>query len=565
MVRQTIDPPPTLAESLKHAAERFPSRGITVFDSRGRKSSRRTYGEVFASARETAGRWVAKGVKPGERILVSLPTSWAFLDGWLGAMLCGALPVAVAPGASMGAGASQVRKMEALTERLDPRWALVTEGFRRAASDAEAIQAVAMTPEALAEQAPSTRSLHRPRTSDIAFLQLTSGSTGLPRAVSISHRAAIHNIMGSDAAIGAPHGASAYSWAKAMVAWLPLHHDMGLVGTLFQSLVGGLDLCLLPPGAFLARPRKWLEQLGLYGTVFAPAPNFGYQLCVERLDAEQRAGLDLSSWRAAMTGAEMVRPETVAAFCEAFAPYGFKPETFRPCYGMAEGTLALTFDIKGRGVRTRSLPEGVSSSSGLNEIVCVGEPIAETEVRIADAAGHGLPEGEVGEVLVRGPSIFSGYFNDPEATAESLRDGWLWTGDLGFQHESELYITGRVKDVLIVRGTNLMPHEIEWLAESVTGGGGALRSGAFSVAQGAAGEEPVVVVEVEQRDPAKLQAMQQEIRSKIGRSLSLPVADLIFVRRGKIPKTTSGKVQRRALRDQYLRGEIERLSTTDNQ
>ncbi len=559
-------PPSTLTEALERAAVHFPDRGIAVFDSRGRAHQRRSYPEVFAAAQQAARRWVGSGVEPGDRVLISIPTSWAFLDAWLGVLLCGALPIAVAPGAAMGAAASQIRKIDGLVERIGPRRALVTAGFQRSAamtSEAARTLSVALTPDELAAMAAGALSSPSPKAADVAFLQLTSGSTGLPRAVSISHRAAIHNIMSSDEAIGAPHGGPAHRWAESMVAWLPLHHDMGLVGTLFQSVVGGLDLWLLPPGAFLARPRKWLEHLGQHGATFAPAPNFGYQLCVERLDSENRAGLDLSNWRAAMTGAEMVRPETVAAFCEAFIPHGFRPEAFRPCYGMAEGTLALTFDVKGKGVRTRPLPHGASSSTDLTEIVCVGEPIADTEVRIVDAGGRTVADGEIGEVIANGPSLFSGYFNDPEATAESLREGWLWTGDLGFLHQGELFITGRLKDVLIVRGTNLMPHEIEWLAESVTGGGGALRSGAFSVARGAAGEEPVVVVEVQERDPEKLRAMRQEIRSNIGRTLSLPVADLVFVRRGRIPKTTSGKVQRRVLRDQYLRGEIERLETTD--
>ena len=168
-------------------------------------------------------------------------------------------------------------------------------------------------------------------------------------------------------------------------------------------------------------------------------------------------------------------------------------------------------------------------------------------------------DGEIGEVRVQGPSIFAGYYNDPEASAQCLQDGWLHTGDLGFLHDGELYLTGRVKDLIIVRGHNLMPHEIEWLAEEVTGGGGALRSGAFAVSHGASGEEAVLVVEAETRDRDRLEPLAEEIRSRVGRTLSLPLADLVFVRRGKIPKTTSGKVQRRQLRELYLRGEIERL------
>ena len=569
--RSFPEPPATLPEALERAACHFPGRGISVFDSRGRSHQRRTYPQVVAGARQAAGRWTALGVRPGDRILVSLPTSWAWLDSWLGALYCGALPVAVAPGAIMGASATQINKVEHLVEKLAARYVVVTAGFRRSVEQNSAQQAgtnrtlgVAMTPEEHARVAPSSLAVPEPQARDIAFLQFTSGSTGLPRAVAISHQAAIHNVMGSDEAIGLPRGGPAHQWAETMVSWLPLHHDMGLVGSLFQSIYGGFDLWLLPPGAFLARPKKWLEHLGRHGVAFAPSPNFGYQLCVERLWEQARDGLDLSLWRDAMTGAEMVRPETVHAFCEAFEPYGFRPEAFRPCYGMAETTLAVTFDLKGQGMRTRSLPAGFESGSGLKEVVCVGSPIAETAIRIKAPDGGALSDGEIGEIHVQGPSVFAGYFHDPKATSESLRDGWLATGDLGFLSGGELYITGRLKDLLIVRGTNLMPHEIEWLAESVAGGGGALRSGAFSVARGGAGEEAVLVVEVLERDPDKLGRLNSDIRSKLGRTLSLPIADLVFVRRGKIPKTTSGKVQRRALREQYLKGEIERLAMTDH-
>ncbi len=565
MTRPFPEPPSTLPEALERAAGAFPERGIAVFDSRGRKAERRTYPDLLASVRQAAGRWAAAGIAPGDRVLISLPTSWSWFESWLGALWLGAIPVGVAPGAALGAAAAQIRKIEGLVASLDARRAVVTAGFAAEAERAGAARTaeVAITPPELEGLAPASFSASRPDPGEIAFLQLTSGSTGTPRAVSIPHRAVVHNAMGSDEAIGAPMGQAAHQWAESMVCWLPLHHDMGLVGTVFQSIYGGFDLWLLPPGVFLARPRIWLDHLGRHGAVFAPAPNFGYQLCVERLKEQARQGLDLSSWRAAMTGAEMVRPETVAAFNEAFVPHGFRPQALRPCYGMAETTLAVTFDKKGEGARSRPMPASAGAGSGLNEVVCVGEPIAGIEVRIAAPGGGELPDGEIGEITVAGPSVFAGYWNDPEATAESLRGGWLHTGDLGFLHAGELYVTGRLKDILIVRGSNLMPHEIEWLAESVTGGGGALRTGAFSVARGAAGEEAVVVVEAGERDPEKLGALGHDIRVRIGRALSLPLADLVFVRRGRIPKTTSGKVQRRALRKKYLNGELDRLATTD--
>jgi acyl-CoA synthetase (AMP-forming)/AMP-acid ligase II len=480
----------------------------------------------------------------------------------MGALFAGALPVAMARGAAMGAGEAHQVKVEGVVERLGAKYAVVSDGFRTEAKRsglAPHTVEVAITAEELAGLTPQTVQVAAPDPSDIAFLQLTSGSTGVPRAVRIPHRAALHNSHANDLAIGHPHGAPTHQWADSMVSWLPLNHDMGLVGCLLLSIYCGFDLWLFEPSSFLARPRNWLEHIGSHGTAFTPAPNFGYQLCLERMTPEQRKGLDLSNWHDAMTGAEMIRPETVADFCEAFGPYGFRPEAFRPCYGLAEGTLAVTFDHKACGVRTRPLPKSATTGMGLDEVVCVGHPVVDTEVQITSPSGHPLPEGEIGDVRAMGPSIFAGYYNDPESTAESLVDGWLITGDLGFLHRGELYITGRVKDLIIVRGHNLMPHEIEWVAEGVTGGGGALRSGAFAVSRGAQGEEAVLVVEAESRDRDKLSEIGDEIRSRIGRTLSLPLADLVFVRRGRIPKTTSGKVQRRQLRELYLRGEIERL------
>jgi fatty-acyl-CoA synthase len=253
----------------------------------------------------------------------------------------------------------------------------------------------------------------------------------------------------------------------------------------------------------------------------------------------------------------MVRPETAAAFAELTAPAGFSAAALRPCYGLAEGTLAVTFDLAGEGVRTRANPAAAVGEAP--EVVCVGSPVADTEVRITAPDGTARADGEVGEVRVRGPGVFLGYFNDPESTAESLVDGWLATGDLGFLHGGELYLTGRIKDVLILRGHNLMPHELEWLAEGVTGGGGIERCGAFSIDGGAEGELPVVVVETGERSPEARAGLARQIRLAVGHALSLTLADVAFVRRGRIPKTTSGKVQRRELKQRYLAGELERL------
>jgi fatty-acyl-CoA synthase len=567
--------PRTLTEALHRAADAFPDRGLALFDGRGRSHDRRSWTQVRDLARTGAGRLAALGVGRGDRVVVCLPSSWEWMEAWLGSLLLGALPVALAPAGALGSSEAHTRRVAEVTARLEAKVvvtgdSVVDEATRLAADERQMreIPARSRTPEQLAETTLAGYTPVRPEPEEVAFLQLTSGSTGVPRAVQISHAAAMHNNRASGEAIGAPFGAPAHTWADAMVSWLPLNHDMGLVGCLFMSLTHGLDLWLMNPTTFLARPRLWLEQLGRRGSVFAPAPNFGYQLLAERLGGRrgQRLpeDLDLSGFRAALVGAEMVRPETVEAFLRLVGPHGFDPRAIRPCYGLAEGTLAVTFDIRGEGARTRPRPpggvyEGDGWEAGESDVVCVGSPVAETELRIVAPDGSELPAGEVGEVRVRGPGVFAGYYGEPEATAESLIDGWLATGDLGFLHDGELYLTGRIKDVLILRGHNLMPHELEWLAERVTGGGGVERAGAFSIDGGPEGERPVLVVETSERDPDALQTLARDIRLEVGHALSLTLADVTFVRRGKMPKTTSGKVQRRELKRRYLDGELERL------
>lgn len=557
------DPPADLPQALARAAALFPERGVAVFDSRARGAERRTYPEVLASAERGAARLAARGVAAGDPVVVCLPSSWEWFESWLGALLLGALPVAAAPSAAMGSAEGQVRRLEGLAERLGATLVVATPGFRTDAAKlgVRLLGRLVATPEELAATAagaPPPRPESDP--AGAAYLQLTSGSTGLQRAVMVTHRGALHNVVASDEAIGRPHGRPGREWVRSMVSWLPLYHDMGLVGCVLYSLVAGFDLWLLHARSFLARPQVWLEELGRHGPAIAPAPNFGYQLAVERTPAGALSGIDLAPFRAAMMGAEMIHPETAAAFCRAFAPRGFSAAAVRPCYGLAEATLAATFDCRGEGVRTRPMPAAGAAGGSGNALVCVGAPVLDTEVRVVAPDGSALGEERVGEVEIRGPGVFAGYFGDAAATAETLHQGWLRTGDLGFAAEGELYLTGRLKDILIVRGQNLMPHELEWLAESVTGGGGALRSGAISVERGVHGEEAVLVVETEDREPAALARLDHEVRLAVARALSLPLADLVFVRRGVIPKTTSGKVQRNELRHRYLAGEIERLA-----
>jgi len=393
---------------------------------------------------------------------------------------------------------------------------------------------------------------------ETAFLQLTSGSTGFPRAVEVSHGGAIRNALALDAGVAAPHRPDSRGFIDQWASWVPLYHDMGLISNL-TLMLKGVDLTLMPPEAFLGRPRLWLELLSSGGRAVATAPNFGYQLCVDRLEPSDLEGLDLSGWQVAFSAAEMIRPETVSGFLEKFGRCGFKPESYRPGYGLAEATLVVAIDVTGQAPRTLSVPTAVSSGLDLQEVFCVGSPVLDTRIKITAPDGSRRAEGEVGEVQVKGPSVFAGYYNDPEATAETLVDGWLRTGDLGFLDSGELYVTGRLKDLLIVRGENIMPHELEWMAESASGGGGLERAAAFSISRGAQGEEVVLVLETNEKDPTKLERVVRDLRVEVGREFGLTLADLVPVRRGQIPKTTSGKVQRGAVRDLYLAGALLRL------
>lgn len=524
-----------------------------------------SFAELESLARRGAGRLSSLDIGRSDRLLVCLPTSWEWMEYWLGALLLGAWPVAVAPASGLGSSETHVMRLEELASRFDARRVVAAESLRREADRLAAadLGERLVTPEELASQRPISWSEQRPDPDETAFLQLTSGTTGRSRGVMISHRSVLHNNRASSLMIrdlpadptssSSSPGAPAEEWSENIVSWLPLHHDMGLVGCLFMSITCGLDLWLLPPTSFLARPHLWLEHLAGHGRALAPAPNFGFQLCVERLEDSQIESLDLSDWRAALVGAEMVRPETMTAFTGLTRATGFDPRAFRACYGLAEGTLAVTFDVRGEGPRTRPHPEGNG------EVVSVGGPLADTELKITAPDGRAMRDGEIGEVWVKGPGVFQGYFADPDATAEGLRSGWLATGDLGFLADGELYLTGRLKDILILRGHNLMPHELEWLAEGVTGGGGAERAGAFSIDGGPEGEVPVLVVETGERDPEALAHLDRQIRLRVGHELSMTLADLAFVRRGRIPKSSSGKVKRLELRSRYLAGELERL------
>ena len=558
--RKVMIEPRLLPSALLHAAATRPSHGVGIFDRSGRKCDRRTFPELLAMVQEFAGRWQTLGVAPGDRVILSLDTSWTFIGAWLGAVWLGALPVAAAPSGPLSSVERYRLRLDAVMRKLDARYVLVPTASlaeELTASHQEPLAGTVIAADRFMSLTPTRPQANRPADDDMVSLQLTSGSTGTPKAAVLSHRGLVHNALALHETLAtgsAPYDAS-------LVGWLPLHHDMGLVGYLVSSVLTGMNLWLFPPTAFLGRPTRWLEVVSTSGPCITFAPNFAYGHCVQYCTAKDIETMDLSQWRAAVVGAEMVRPETMELFSTAFAPSGFTPEVLRPGYGLAEATLAVCVDQKRRGVRTTMLPQNGGGYGGRRSVVCVGAPVRDTKIRVIDGAGSTLPEGHIGEVLVSGPGVFRGYLNDTKATNQVLADGWLRTGDLGLISDDELYVTGRLKDVLIVHGKNFMPHEVEAIAEQAAGGG-LSRSCAFSTLQDQEAEKVVLVVEVTTGDADTLAAHGNAIRRLVAGELSFTIGEVLLVRRGTIPKTSSGKIRRDALRDLYFKGMLQPLLRT---
>jgi 8-amino-7-oxononanoate synthase len=409
-----------------------------------------------------------------------------------------------------------------------------------------------------------------PSTADLAMLQYTSGSTGDPRGVMLTHA----NLMHNSAVI---HRVSAHRPGDSGVFWLPPFHDMGLIGGILQPVYAGLSAVLMAPATFLQRPLRWLEAMSRYRATTSGAPNFAYDLCVDRTSPDERAMLDLSSWRTSFNGAEPIRVETMARFTEAFAPSGLRADVILPCYGMAETTLfvsggpaqhrGVTFTASRRALERGRLADTIDDRDAVR-LAASGAPACEHDVRVVDPDSlRQVDDDAVGEIWVASESVAKGYWGRPEETATSFgarldgsRASFLRTGDLGVLHEGQLVVTRRLKDVIIMQGRNVYPHDLEQAAErshpDLRPGFGA----AFGV-ETPAGEALVVALEVSRHhDPAADDALFMAVRSVIADTAGVVPAEIVLLKQGTIPRTSSGKIQRRACRTAYLAGSLEVLS-----
>ena len=531
----------TLVDVLRWHAERAPDRPQVILRSADEGERVITYGELWARARAVAAGLRERKLGPGETVALMLRTEEAFFAAFFGTLLAGAVPVPIYPPFRADRIEEYARRQVKILRNAGARL-LVTfaEAGRVAALLRPRVAPLAevTTVDRLAAPAPERPPL-RLAAGDPALIQYTSGSTGDPKGVLLTHA----NILANIRAIGE---AIAIRPDDVAVSWLPLYHDMGLIGAWLGALYFGVPVVILSPLDFLARPARWLRALHAHRATLSPAPNFAFDLCGRKVADAELEGVDLSAWRLAFNGSEPVSAETLARFARRFAAYGFRPAALTPVYGLAEASVALTVSPPGRGPRLDG------------RVVSCGRPLPGHEVRIVDAEGRPVAERVEGRIEFRGPSVTAGYWRNPAATRATFRDGWCDSGDLGYKAEGELYVTGRVKDLIIKAGRNLHPQEIEEVAGEVPG----IRKGcvaAFGVADPAIGTERLVVVaESRETAPAARERLRARVVEQVLAAVGVPPDTVVVCAPRAILKTPSGKVRRAATREAWAAGRLER-------
>ncbi|MGA3298913.1 MAG: AMP-binding protein [Candidatus Acidiferrales bacterium] len=536
-----------------------------------------TFGDLYEHASMVALELRRRGLQPGQTVAIMLPTCAEFFYTFAGILLAGGIPVPIYPPfradriAEYATRQANIlrnaetqflitwRQAENLAKLLKPRVPSLREVLNAQKLSTANPAASANGAPAPTQWRPVENLSHQAGGEDIAFLQYTSGSTGDPKGVVLTHANLLANIHAIVSGLEIRPD-------DACVSWLPLYHDMGLIGAWFVPLFIGIPLIVMSPLAFLSRPERWLRAIQKHRATIAPAPNFAYELCIRKIADKDLEGLDLSCWRAATNGAEPVRAETLERFAKRFAPHGFNPKALMAVYGLAEASLAISVPRLGDGYKVdrieratfesegRAIPARAGDAATL-EFVNAGKPLPSVEVRIVDTGGNNLGERQEGQLWFRSPSATSGYYRNPEATRELMRDGdWLNSGDLAYWGEGEIYITGRAKDVIIKAGRNLYPHEIEEIAGRVKG----VRTGcvvAFGAPDERTGTERLIVT-AEIRDPRSAKEIEAEISRAVDEALGLPPDVIALLRPQSIPKTSSGKLRRSDTRRLYLEGKL---------
>jgi 1-acyl-sn-glycerol-3-phosphate acyltransferase len=558
----------TLVEVLEWHAQRDPHRRHVLYlPGDGGEPEELTYAGLLARSRAVAAGLARLDVAPGQAVGIMLPTGLDYFAAFFGVQLAGGVPVPLYPPARRSQIEDHLRRQAGI---LQTAGAEVLVTFNEVLTLARLLRAqlpVLRKVVTVAELSQENDTAFKApavhvKESDLAFLQFTSGSTGNPKGVMLTHANLLANLRAIQ------KGADVRP-DDVIVSWLPLYHDMGLIGCWMGSLYFGVPLILMSPLTFLARPSRWLREIQNHRGTLSAAPNFAYELCVNKIPDKQIEGLDLSSWRMALNGAEPVSPEAVRRFIERFEPYGFKPGSLSPVYGLAESSLAVAFPPLGRPPlvdvvdrdafqsRGQAVPVAETDPHALRFISC-GFPLSGHEVRIVDDGGHEVEERREGRLEFKGPSASDGYFKNPEATAKLVHGDWRDSGDRAYVAAGEVYITGRVKDIIIRGGRNLYPHELEGAVGEVPG----IRKGCVAVFGSpdpkTGTERLVVMAETRERDGAALEALRQAVQDVTVDLLGTPADVVALVPAHGVPKTSSGKIRRSSARELYESGKVER-------
>jgi acyl-CoA synthetase (AMP-forming)/AMP-acid ligase II len=499
---------------------------------------------VRMRASQVAGALAALGVRPRERVALVLPTGPDFMDAFFGTLLAGAVPVPLYPPVRLGrlpeyhaATARMLQLSGAVVLLSDGRVGrLLGEAVRRA-GPRHGLRNVATLRDSGA--VPLARMADAP---DLALVQFSSGSTVDPKPVALSHRA----VLAQTDALRALMPDDTPEDPQLGVSWLPLYHDMGLIGCLLSAMTYPGPLVLLGPEVFLGRPALWLRALSRHGGTMSVGPSFAYAVCARRVKDEEMEGADLSRWRLALNGAEQVSVEVARRFSERFARWGFRPQALMPVYGLAEATLAVTASPPRSPLRTvpvdpLELARERRVRAGSRVLASVGAPVPGVTVEVRDETGAVLPEAVVGRIHARGPSIMEGYLGQPEATRAALEGGWLDTGDLGFVKDGELVVCGRAKDVVVLRGANHAPQEFEDALDGVQGVRTGCAVGLGFVPSGGDGEELLLLVET---TPDAGPDLADRVRAAVVERTGIRPHTVQLVAPGTLPRTSSGKLRR---------------------
>jgi 1-acyl-sn-glycerol-3-phosphate acyltransferase len=521
-----------------------------------------SYAALMEGAKAIAAGLIAAGLEPGQGVALMLPTSRDYFFSFFGVLLAGGVPVPIYPPARLSQIEDHlVRHAGIMANALASILITVPEALtvsRLLKSMAVGLRSI-VTAESLRETG-GEYAAYRAESSDVAFLQYTSGSTGNPKGVVLTHTNLLINIQVMGEKVQA-------SSNDVFVSWLPLYHDMGLIGAWLGSLYYASPLAIMSPLTFLARPHRWLWAIHRHRGTLSAAPNFAYELCLSKIADEDIQGLDLSSWRLAFNGAEPVSPQTVRRFGERFRRYGFRPEAMAPVFGLAENAVGLTFPPLGRGplidrvqrdrlaASGQALPAAEADGSALEFVAC-GQPVRGHQVRVVDSAGRELPDRREGRLQFRGPSATSGYFRNPEASRRLFDGDWLDTGDLAYIADGDVYLTSRAKDIVIRAGRNIYPFEVEEAVGGIPG----VRKGCVAVfgsQDPALGTERIIVLaETRETDEQAKAGLVERVNAVATDLLGAPPDEVLMAQPHTVLKTSSGKIRRAASRERYEQGDI---------